>query len=172
MQHVNWSQHCSEAQRLEVSGEEPHPDDGPEDSPSGTEARRPRLRRRRNAGGRIASKKRKTTPNEDADLQATSVDRNPNTQDYDANDEFDDEETDFDDENVNPHDTVVANMGGYREPLDDFRRFCDGHSRKFKELTKEEEGSIKLMDILRRKKAPLNAFPEVLEWHLKECGKI
>ena len=102
------------------------------------------------------------------------MDRNQNTQDYDQKDAFDwEEDTVFDDEeNVNPHDNVAANMGGYREPLDDFHSFCDSHQKKFKELTKEEEGSIKLMDILRRKKAPLNAFPEVLEWHLKESGKL
>ena len=37
---------------------------------------------------------------------------------------------------------------------------------------KEEITSIRLMDILRQKKAPLNAHQEVLEWHLKDKGRI
>jgi hypothetical protein len=37
-------------------------------------------------------------------------------------------------------------------------------------LTKAELSGIRLMDILRRKKAPMNTYKNVFEWHLKEKG--
>ena len=55
--------------------------------------------------------------------------------------------------------------------LADFRSYCEEHHDNFLRLTKEEKTSIKLMDVLRRK-APLNAYAQVMEWHLKETGKL
>ena len=57
-QHLGWSQKCSEAQRLEVSVEDLHPEAVPEDGPIGTEARSPARRRKSKAGGKTASKRR------------------------------------------------------------------------------------------------------------------
>ena len=53
------------------------------------------------------------------------------------------------------------------EMLNGFHDYCSTHDYNFVQLSKEEITSIKLLDILKRKKAPLNAFEEVLEWHLK-----
>ena len=58
-----------------------------------------------------------------------------------------------------------------RQILEDFRAYCEQHHDNFLRLTKEEKTSIKLMDVLRRK-APLNAYATVLEWHLKETGVL
>ena len=39
-------------------------------------------------------------------------------------------------------------------------------------LSETEKTQIRLLDVLMRKKAPLNAYKEVLEWHLKEAEKL
>ena len=50
-----------------------------------------------------------------------------------------------------------------------FKAYCDEHFDKFLQLTNEDKASIKLLNTIRRK-APLNAYQEILEWHLKETG--
>ena len=54
---------------------------------------------------------------------------------------------------------------------DDFVRFCE-LNEFFAPLTRAEETGIKLMDVLRQKKAPINAYPSLMEWHLTEKGTI
>ena len=54
---------------------------------------------------------------------------------------------------------------------DAFRSYCDEHANEFLSLTKEDATSIKLMHVLKRK-APLNTYASVMEWHLKETGKL
>ena len=56
--------------------------------------------------------------------------------------------------------------------LTKFREFCDSHSYHFLPLCKEEESSIKLLNALKSQKAPLRAYPALLEWHLKETGHL
>ena len=58
------------------------------------------------------------------------------------------------------------------EMLEQFRAYCVGHVHKYVRLTSQTVSSIKLMDALRRKKAPLNAYQEIMEWHLKETGYL
>ena len=53
-----------------------------------------------------------------------------------------------------------------------FRQYCETHSHKFLPLTEAQKTSIRLLATLKRKKAPLNAFPELLEWHLKETKHL
>ena len=55
--------------------------------------------------------------------------------------------------------------------LAEFRSYCDQHHDNYLRLTREERCGIRLMDCLRRK-APLNAYTDVMEWHLKETGVI
>jgi hypothetical protein len=55
--------------------------------------------------------------------------------------------------------------------LEEFRSYCAQHSNQFIGLTKQQKSCIKLMDVLRRK-APLSAYAEVMEWHLKETGVL
>jgi hypothetical protein len=54
----------------------------------------------------------------------------------------------------------------------DFQAYCASHRVKFLPLKKEEVTSIKLLDTMKRKKSPLNAYPELLEWHLKETKHL
>ena len=56
--------------------------------------------------------------------------------------------------------------------MEDFREFCATHPRKFEPLDAATVKSIKLMDILRKTKAPLNAYQPFLEWHLRETGEL
>ena len=56
--------------------------------------------------------------------------------------------------------------------LDEFKEYCSSHSNRYLPLTKEEVTSIRLLDCLKRKKAPLNAYQELLEWHLKETEHL
>ena len=58
------------------------------------------------------------------------------------------------------------------EMLAQFREYCDTHSHYFLPLSKADRTSIRLLFTLRKKKAPLNAYPEILEWHLKETKHL
>ncbi|MEM7375605.1 MAG: hypothetical protein AAF587_43840 [Bacteroidota bacterium] len=56
--------------------------------------------------------------------------------------------------------------------LKGFVEYCKNHEKNFLPLSSQEKTSIRLMELLRNNKTPLNAFPEFLEWHLKETGEI
>ena len=58
---------------------------------------------------------------------------------------------------------------GIRDQYKEYARAKAGNTVGF---TDEEAACIRLMDVLRKKKAPLNAYKEVMEWHLKEKGDI
>ncbi len=101
---------------------------------------------------------------------SSDVDANRSTS-YLYEDSSDDEESDATMDPVEEDDDY--DLGGpNKEILERFVAYCRDHSDNFLDLTVPEETSIKLMDILRRKKAPLNAFPELLTWHLKEIGHL
>lgn len=76
----------------------------------------------------------------------------------------DDEDTDPDEdpEKLPPNKEMVMRFHGYTYSHEDI----------FLPLSVETKSSIKLMDTLRRKKAPLDAYQEVMEWHLKETGVL
>ena len=119
---------------------------------------------------------RETDSNDDANLEAKNANLEANNaipEDEDHDSERQDDGEEEDDATIND---ATATGTGKPEPntqfLEEFRAFCDEHQDKFLDLTKEEECCIKLMDILMRKKPPLNAYPELLEWHLKEAGVI
>jgi hypothetical protein len=56
--------------------------------------------------------------------------------------------------------------------LRSFNEYVANQRRKFKELTESEERAIKIMRILIKKRAPLDAYQAVMEWHLKETGLL
>ena len=81
--------------------------------------------------------------------------------------------TDSDGEASRTGTTLQGDRVSKRRKLDEFRSYCATHSTEhLPHLRKEVKASIKLMDALKRKKAPLNAFPEILQWHLKETGHL
>ena len=58
------------------------------------------------------------------------------------------------------------------ETLNQFKECCTSFNHDHLDLSGPEITSIKLLDIIKRKKAPLNSFEEILEWHLKEKGHL
>ncbi len=121
---------------------------------------------------------------QDDNLDSEQQERNDDMGQWNNEEDDEEEEDEEDDGTINDEEEeddatindATATGTGKPEPntqlLEEFRAFCDEHQDKFLDLTKEEECSIKLMDILMRKKAPLNAFAEVLEWHLKGSDVI
>jgi len=60
-----------------------------------------------------------------------------------------------------------------RTKLEEFCGYCTTFPEKHvRDLAKEKVTSIKLMDVLKRKRAPLNTFPEVLVWNLRDKGHL
>ncbi len=109
----------------------------------------------------------------------------PNADDSDADDEVcslhgrdlydsDDEEDDFPpvpDANELIPDANDGETTPNTEMLNQFREYCMANEWQVN-LTEEETCSIKLMDVLRQKKAPLNAYASVLEWHLHQTRHL
>ena len=78
--------------------------------------------------------------------------------------------------------SVATLQGDNEEDLDDtgppdesninaFRAYCV-KAKKLPELTDLEKRGVKLMDILRRKRTPLDTYDDVLAWHLEETGSL
>ena len=87
-----------------------------------------------------------------------------------SDDEEEEKSSNSDDAAANADD-VPNNTGPNTEIRKKFRAYCDEHFDNFLPLTKEEKASIKLLHAM-RKKAPLNAYQQIMEWHLKETGKL
>ena len=83
--------------------------------------------------------------------------------------ESDSEEDDsVSENNIDPAAPVIAARDDINtEMLANFKDYALNHSSRFLDLTGPEETQIGLLDVLVRKRAPLNAYKEVLEWHLK-----
>lgn len=65
------------------------------------------------------------------------------------------------------------NVGVNNKMCADFRDYCDKWQNTYEpNLTKKQVTAIKLLDLLRRKKASLDTYPEVMLWHLQESGQI
>ena len=80
----------------------------------------------------------------------------PNAQDYSESTEGKEEED---------HNGIQT--GPSTAGRDDFFAFCK-ENRFVAPLTRAEECGIRLMDVLRKKKAPINAYNKLMEWHLRE----
>lgn len=65
------------------------------------------------------------------------------------------------------------NVGINTAMCDSFKAYCDHmYANALPELTDAQVLGVKLMDILRRKRAPLDTYDEVMRWHLESTGKI
>ena len=80
----------------------------------------------------------------------------------------DDEGTDEEDQDAKPCGRTLP----ITEMRDEFRDYCDNYSDAFLPFTRAQKTSIRLLATLKMKKAPLNTFAEVLEWHLKETNQL
>lgn len=65
----------------------------------------------------------------------------------------------------------------FEEPPDDitrqqFKEYCAHAKEHFAPLDANQEAAVRLFDILRRKKAPLDSYDEIMSWHLRDKGTI
>ena len=59
-----------------------------------------------------------------------------------------------------------------RSMKEQFQAYCDDMGKNYMPLNANEEMSIKLLDVLATKKAPLNTHDEILMWHLHATGVL
>ena len=81
------------------------------------------------------------------------------------------EDADPEDQVPNMDDESIPDWQPSTKGRDDFVEFC----RKnifFAPFSDAEVRSIKLLDVLRQKKAPINAYNSVMEWHLRDNGVL
>lgn len=77
------------------------------------------------------------------------------------------------DDNSSTASTCVAIEGDANaDTLEKFLEYVANDRKKNRHLTKEEVNCIKLIDTLRRKRATLDTYEAVLEWHLRASGKL
>ncbi len=69
-------------------------------------------------------------------------------------------------------DEVIASEGPNTWIRDQYKEYARGQVGNTIAFNKEEEASIRLMDVLKLKKSPLNAYKSLMEWHLREKGEI
>ena len=58
------------------------------------------------------------------------------------------------------------------EALDNFMEYVKWMKREYLPFDKHEEAAIRLLDLLRRKRATLDTYEEVMEWHLRTSGML
>ena len=159
-------------------------------APEATESRRSK-RIRKNSD--VATKNRTVFPARNSDglgsRNSFSTNENPEPEERypslsgeDPSDEDNNQHYSFMNYDEDDDDMSVASVAGSEpnaaepEPntqmMEEFAEFVDKHSDNHLRLTNAEKTSIRLLDVLKRKKTPLNAFPEMLEWHLKETGHL
>ena len=83
--------------------------------------------------------------------------------------ELEDDDTDLEEEESD--DLAQDTEGPTTAIRDAFREYAP-NNKFVAPLSRVELTGIKLMERLRRKKAPLNAYTEIFEWHLQETGVI
>ena len=106
-------------------------------------------------------------------VQEREANASENANEDDAIPLADDEDSSADEESIGASsDNETMDDGTNTAKLSEFQEYCEGHFEAFLPLTKEDIASIRLMDALRRKKAPLNAYSELLQWHLRESGVL
>ena len=57
-----------------------------------------------------------------------------------------------------------------KESFEDFRKYVEYAKKNLLEFTDIERASVRLMHKLIKKKAPLDTYEHVMEWHLQESG--
>ena len=143
-----------------------------DDQPANLDGLRRSKRQKREHTGAISEDALETESQEvvpdPADLEQDNGSVSDNNNYVHDNDGYD---TDLDEEGSRSGNSTNMDPEPSRQKLDEFRAYCND-LKGMPSFPKETKSSIKLMDVLRRKKAPLNAFSEVLEWHLKESGTI
>lgn len=72
-----------------------------------------------------------------------------------------------------PNNDVNININPNTDMRDNFKMYCSKAMRKYlPSFTTAEARSIRLLDTLKRKRAPLDTYDELMEWHHREKGDI
>jgi hypothetical protein len=67
----------------------------------------------------------------------------------------------------------VINVEPNTKMRDEFRAFCVRGRKEFRDnFTKSQARAVRLMHLLKQKKAPLDTFDKLMEWHHREAGDI
>lgn len=124
---------------------------------------------------------RKLLDNEDMEMQAEVDDAGA----FDAVESLLDDESESEDEFFEQHGLKLHHDPPTQEELDavadeppidgnrqQFRDYCANAKEHFAPLTPDQQAAVRLLDILRRKKAPLDSYDAVMAWHLREKGSI
>lgn len=174
-QHINQSPKCSQKQQEEVLSKQPE-----EASDNSDPVPRRRSKRIRTTG-KLPPARDQAPPLEDvhnpddeeeAPLPLPASDEDDEDEDKDDGipvPEYTDLETEEEEEeDEDTADKLQINTEMRRK----FFKYLLEHEEEHWPLTRTEETQIRLLDVLMRKKAPLNAYKEVLEWHLKEANLL
>lgn len=84
----------------------------------------------------------------------------------------DDDEEEFSDDDEESDSDEPDVMGINTEILENWEDYVARAKEDFDVLSPQMQTAIRLMLAIRRKKASLDTYNDVLEWHLRECGKI
>ena len=69
--------------------------------------------------------------------------------------------------------TVDDGEGPITSIRDQFREYCEAHPTTFRpQLTDSEVTALSLLDIMFKKNTPLNAYDELMKWHLESSGEL
>ena len=82
---------------------------------------------------------------------------------------------DLDTDHEDEHEKSTVDDGGFDASnvyLEQFREYCRHSSENNDELDPHERAAIQLMDTLRKKRATLDTYDAVMEWHFRETGRI
>ena len=71
---------------------------------------------------------------------------------------------------------IGANKAKYKGPdtsvRDQFREYCANAKATFRELSEDEIVAIKLLQVLKLKQSPKNAYEPLMKWHLQSSKKL
>ena len=68
---------------------------------------------------------------------------------------------------------LVVNVNINTEMRDSFKAYCERHRKEMLPfLTKEQVLGIKLLDVLKRKKAPMDTYEELMLWHFQSTNQL
>ena len=114
----------------------------------------------------------------DVQQQSTTEEEQKTGEDEAKTDEVDEDPQVFEDgdpgganEDYN-HDRQV-NVGVNTQMRDSFKEYCDyAQQHMLPNLTKTQVQAVKLVDILRKKKAPMDTYDGVMLWHYQNTGEL
>ena len=74
--------------------------------------------------------------------------------------------------NRNYNNDNVINASPNTSMRDEFRAYCAKSRAETREFSAVEAKSVRLLGTLKRKKAPLDTYDEIMEWHHRESGNL